>query len=72
MATEKYICRCGKAVNKITSYFKDGIRVTVCDDCANQYGLTTDEGVIKVDYKKIEESNRDENFYHKIDTREKK
>lgn len=72
MATEKYTCRCVKAVNKITSYFKGGIRITLCDECAEQYGLATDKDVIKVDYKKIEESKNDENFYHKIDTREKK
>ncbi len=71
MATEKYTCRCGKAVNQLSSYFKDGIRVTLCDDCAEQYGLSRDKTVIKVDYKKIEESKPDENFYHKIDTREK-
>lgn len=71
MAIEKYTCRCGRAVNKMTSYFKDNVRVTLCDDCAEASGLKEDESVIKVDYDKIVKSNKDENFYHKIDTREK-
>ena len=71
MAKEKHTCRCGAKTNKLTSYFKDGIRVTVCDDCANQFGLKNSENVIKVDYDKIKASSTYENFYHMIDTREK-
>ena len=67
MAIEKYICHCGNKVNKITSYFKGGVRVTLCDDCANQYGFDKDKDVIKVDYKEVQE---DPNLQI-IDTREK-
>ena len=67
----KHICRCGNNVEKMTSYFKDGIRVTLCDTCADQYGFKNDEKAIKVDYDAIMKSSKEENFYHKIDTREK-
>jgi len=70
MPKEKYTCRCGKKTDKLTSYFKDGMRVTVCDDCAVQFGLHDDEDVLKVDYDKVKKSAKDE-FYHRIDTREK-
>lgn len=43
----------------------NGIRVTVCDNCAQNYGLTNDPSVIKKDYEKVKKSN------DKIDTREK-
>lgn len=67
----RYTCRCGKVTDKLTSYFKDGTRVTLCDDCAAEYKLTNDERVIKVDYEKVKNAHRDENFYHMSDTREK-
>jgi hypothetical protein len=70
MAIEKYTCRCGNKVNTISSYFVNGIRVTLCEKCADEYGLTKDEAVIKVDYATIEKSGKEENFYHQIDTRE--
>lgn len=72
MANEKYTCRCQRKTNKLTSYFKDGIRVTVCDDCANELGLVSDKNVMKVDYEKVKKSSSEENFYHMIDTRENK
>ena len=71
MPNEKYTCRCLRKTNNLASYFKDGIRVTVCDECAEEFGLTGSKDIIKVDYKKIKESSIEENFYHMIDTREK-
>lgn len=71
MAKYKYTCRCGKRTDKLTSYFKNEIRVTVCDDCAKEYNLINDDKIIQVDYDKIKNSNKEENFYHMIDTREK-
>ena len=71
MATEKYICRCGKQVNKITSYFKEGIRFTMCNECAEAHGFNSDSKVEKVDYDVVMKSARDENYYRMIDTTEK-
>lgn len=67
MATEKYTCRCGRAVNKITSYFKDNVRVTLCDDCAEESGLKNDPDVKQYDY---EDVVKDQGL-QTIDTREK-
>lgn len=70
MDIAKYICRCGKKTDKLISYFINGIRITVCDECAKGNDLKN-KAQIDVDYEKIIKSNKDENFYHKIDTREK-
>lgn len=72
MNTHKYTCRCSRRVDKLTSYFKDGIRATMCDDCAKEHNLINDDKVIQVDYEKIKSSDKNENFYHMIDTRENK
>lgn len=72
MDNYKYTCRCGKRVDKLTSFFKNGIRVTICDDCAKDIGLNKDEDVTKVDYDEVRAASKEESFYHMIDTREKK
>lgn len=71
MAIPKYICRCGSRVDELTSYFYNGIRVTVCDECAEQHGFKNNKQIEYVDYNKIENASKEENYYHKIDTREK-
>lgn len=70
MSISKYICRCGNKTDTLISYFINGIRITVCDECAKQSELEK-KADTKVDYEKIMKSKKDENFYHKIDTREK-
>lgn len=72
MSKNKYVCSCGNKVDKLTSYFKNSVRVTLCDRCAEENGLTQDADIIKVDYDKIKTSSKEENFYHMIDTRENK
>lgn len=65
MAIPKYICRCGNKVDKMTSYFIDGIRITLCDECSEKF---KDNDVFEaVDY---EEVKKDPNK-NIIDTREK-
>lgn len=69
MAIAKYICRCGRQTDNLSSHFIDGVRVTVCDECA--VDLIGKEKAVVVDYDKIKASSKDERFFHMIDTREK-
>lgn len=45
MIKKVLICRCGSTGESMTSYFHkvEGMRVTVCDKCAERYGLTDKE-----------------------------
>jgi len=72
MDNHKYTCRCGKRVDRLTSFFKNDIRVTLCDNCAKDIGFIDNEEVVKVDYDKVKGSSKEDNLYHMIDTREKK
>lgn len=67
MAIAKHICRCGAKVDKLTSYFSNGIRVTVCDQCAELNKFKNNNAFIAVDY---DEVKNDANMQI-IDTREK-
>jgi hypothetical protein len=69
MAIPKYICRCGNRTDKMTSYFINGIRVTACEQCEEEFKSIKD--VQAVDYDVIKSSSKEERFYHMIDTREK-
>lgn len=44
--TQKYKCRCRKEVDELTSYFHkvNGMRITVCDECAEKLKLNTGYG----------------------------
>lgn len=59
------MCRCGKWVLKLTSYYKNGIRVTICDECAKTNGVFNDDSIIKEDYEAIKKVKQS------IDTRER-
>jgi predicted nucleic acid-binding Zn ribbon protein len=65
MAIPKYICRCGHRTDKLTSYFVNQIRVTVCENCEGE--LKNRNVVVAIDY---EEVKADPNK-QVIDTREK-
>jgi ribosome-binding protein aMBF1 (putative translation factor) len=71
MGNEKYTCRCLKKTDKLISYFINGLRITICDDCAEELGVKNNDKIEAVDYEKVRKSNKGENYYHKIDTREK-
>lgn len=51
MAIPKYICRCGKKTDKLTSYFFNGIRVTLCDDCSEEF--KKNDVFMAVDYEEV-------------------
>lgn len=51
----KYTCRCGKRVEVLTSYFNNGVRITVCDECAMSSGLKWNEEFKAVNYEEIKE-----------------
>lgn len=65
MAIERYICRCGNRTNNLTSYFIQGIRVTVCELCERELKNTKD--AIPVDYEDVKK----EPSMNEIDTTEK-
>lgn len=63
---KKYMCFCGKNVEKLISYFKNGIRITCCSSCAEQNGLVKDSDE-SMDYD-VAKKNKS---LSTIDTREK-
>lgn len=65
MAIPKYICRCGNKVDKMTSYFIDGIRITLCDECSEQF--KKNDVFEAVDYEEVKKDTSKQI----IDTREK-
>lgn len=50
MAIPKHICRCGKRTDKLTSYFINSIRITLCDECADEIKKNNH---IAVDYDEV-------------------
>ncbi len=58
---KKYTCSCGSKVEKLTSYFPEGIRVTVCDECAERLELNK-QNIASVDYSELKES-KDQSKY---------
>jgi ribosome-binding protein aMBF1 (putative translation factor) len=65
MAITKYICRCGNRIDKMTSYFIDGIRVTVCENCEEEF--KNNNKAEAVDYEEVKKDASKQI----IDTREK-
>lgn len=48
---EKYVCRCGSRVEKLTTYVnKSGGRITVCSNCASESGLVANTNYAALDY----------------------
>lgn len=60
MIKKNHICRCGKTVEEIRSYFSDreNMRVTVCDKCADMYGLTEKNGWRSKNYIELNEEEK--------------
>lgn len=61
------ICRCGGAVEDIKSYFHavEKMRVTVCDKCADKYGLTEKNGWSVKKYSELtEEEKKTQNAFN--------
>ncbi len=60
MIKQKHICRCGNTVENLTSYFHkvEGMRVTVCDKCAERYGLTDTNVYSREEYKNLKEEQK--------------
>lgn len=65
MAIAKYICRCGNRTDNLKSYFIEGIRVTVCEECESEFKNNKDAVVVDYDEVKKDVSKQI------IDTREK-
>lgn len=59
----KHKCRCGEKVPHLTSYFQIGskVRVTVCDNCANEHGFQNKEKFLAVPYNSI---TQEQNIYN--------
>ena len=57
----KYICRCGNKVEEIKSFFtkNENIRVTVCNRCANEYGLNDENKYTIVKHDELSESQKE-------------
>mgnify|MGYP001617579701 CR=1 FL=1 len=64
MAIQKYICRCGNRTDKLTSYFINGIRITLCDECSSEFEKNNAEAV---DYDEVKKDQSKQ----VIDIREK-
>jgi len=57
---KKYTCRCGREADELRIYFtKNGSRATLCEFCANRYGLTNEKDFSSVKYNPKE--NKDAN-----------
>lgn len=56
----KQICRCGRQTDKLTSFFDNssGLRVTVCEDCANELQLKNEERFKAVEFEKLKEEHQ--------------
>lgn len=65
MAIPKYICRCGNRTDKLTSYFIDGVRVTACENCEEEF--KNNNKAEAVDYDEVKKDATKQI----IDTREK-
>lgn len=55
MAQEKK-CRCGNVSNQLISYFEKGtnVRITLCDNCAVNYGFKDNNKYYSAVYDKLE------------------
>ena len=60
MIKKTHICRCGGTAKSMKSYFHkiEGMRVTVCDKCAQQYGLTDKETWNSSNYTDLKEEQK--------------
>lgn len=60
MINKKQICRCGDAVENIKSYFHptEKLRVTVCDKCAERFGLKKEFGWEVKNYNELTEQDK--------------
>lgn len=65
MSIPKYICRCGNKTDKLTSYFINGLRVTLCEKCDEKY--RNNDKYEAVDYEEVKKDKSKQI----IDTREK-
>lgn len=51
----KYMCRCGQRVDRLTSFLKEGRRVTLCDKCAVESGIKNNPTWEAKDYESTQE-----------------
>lgn len=60
MIKKVLICRCGTTVKSMKSYFHktEGMRVTVCDKCAERYGLINKETYSSTDYTDLKDEQK--------------
>lgn len=65
MAIAKYICKCGNKTDILTSYFIDGIRVTACEKCDEEFKIKSN--ALPLDYEEVKKDLSKQI----IDTREK-
>lgn len=57
MKIKKRLCTCGQ-LKELSSYFKDGLRLTVCDDCATKLDFKNIAGISVKPYDEIKKESK--------------